>query len=141
LYHEIERGAEFFFSEEDYLAHQDDVDPKMTRVKIELINSGVLSASASTSRSPSRGRKRPRRAAAATTPSYLVPDSDDEIIAEEDIDFISSSSNFTKKKKVETNLQLWLKHLSILLKDEQRKVRICHRSVNSSTQCDPGFLV
>jgi hypothetical protein len=140
LYHEIERGAELFFSEEDYLAHLNDVDPKKkTRVKVEGINNSVLSASASTSCSPSRGRKRLRRAAAATTSSYLVPDSDDEVIAEEDVDFILSPNKAAKKKKVETNLQLWLKHLSILLKDEQKKVRFCRRLVNSSPQCNSGF--
>jgi len=62
--------------------------------------------------------------AAATVRSYVVPDSDDEAIADEaDFGLIVGQA---KKKKVESNLQRWIKHLSILLKEEQKKVNIAH---------------
>jgi hypothetical protein len=60
--------------------------------------------------------------AAATVRSYAVPDSDDEAIADEaDLGLLAGQA---KKKKVESNLQQWIKHLSILLKEEQKKVSI-----------------
>jgi hypothetical protein len=50
--------------------------------------------------------------------SYRVPDSDDEAIM--DGDFVVPPK--MKQKRVETSLQRWIKELSILLKDEQKKV-------------------
>jgi hypothetical protein len=72
-----------------------------------------------------RGKKRPRRMAAATITSYAVPDSDDEAIAgEEDVEFsLFGGGQERKKKRVETNLQRWIKHLGELLKEEQRKFK------------------
>ncbi|KAG1783459.1 hypothetical protein EV702DRAFT_1191880 [Suillus placidus] len=62
LYHEIENGAEFYFSEEDYLSKQ----PPATEPKQGEINGA-------------------RRSAAAIM-SYVIPDSDDEAIVEDDDD-------------------------------------------------------
>jgi len=67
-------------------------------------------------------RKRPRRSAAASVRSYAVPDSDDEAIAEQKVD--KTVRLLARKRKVESNLQRWIKHLSILLKEEQKKVGI-----------------
>lgn len=126
LYHEIELGAEFFFSEEDYVGHQDVMDYRRRyKIKVESLGSTTISSASSSSGNGSpRGRKRPRRAAAAVpTTSYVVPDSDDEAIADGNLDPFFSSEFLTKaKKKTESNLSLWIKHLSILLKEEQRKV-------------------
>jgi hypothetical protein len=138
LYHDIEIGAEFYFSEEDYLAHEDVTDSKRKiKIKVEVMNNAIPLASSSSSSSsaspaaaaaltcsPTKGRKRPRRAAAAASArSYIVPDSDDEAIVDEDAEPPEPFSGpAKKKKKFESNLQLWLKHLTILLKEEQRKV-------------------
>lgn len=71
------------------------------------------------SESSLRGKKRPRRQAAVTVSSYVVPDSDDEAIADDEWDYLAPRKG---KRKEETNLQKWIHHLAILLKDEQRKV-------------------
>ena len=58
--------------------------------------------------------------------SYIVPDSDDEAIVEDDVEnaMMALLSTQAKKRKVESNLQRWIKHLSALLVEEQRKVMI-----------------
>lgn len=129
LYQDIELGAEFYFDEEDYLTKQSDLEAKKasyqkTKVKTESTQTSIPLSSPSspgflikTDGSP-RSRKRPRRTAAATVRSYVVPDSDDEAVADEEVDIGGQE----RKKKVESNLQRWIKQLSILLKDEQRKV-------------------
>jgi hypothetical protein len=66
-------------------------------------------------------RPRPKRMAAATVRSYAIPDSDDEDIANDEEKTMAMHSN-VKKRKVESNLQRWIKELSVLLKEEQRKV-------------------
>lgn len=72
---------------------------------------------------PSYPRKRPRRSVASAAPSYVVPDSDDEAIAEENANHEYSSQRKGKGKlKVESNLQVWIKHLTALLKEEENKV-------------------
>ena len=199
LFTEIEHGAEFFFSEEDYLTTEQVVKETMTRrvkghtmtktskgwrtsgkksgktrVKAETpptITLGVspssytpadevgrpprappASSSSSSSSSltssstsvplmtstmslgspvpkkvsvsPSRTKKRPRRTAASTVKSYLVPDSDDESILEEQKpDSVSwAKSKEAGKRKAESNLQRWIKHLTTLQKEELKKV-------------------
>jgi len=64
--------------------------------------------------------RRPRRTA-ATIRSYAVPDSDDDDITEE-AEIAWAMHVDAKKRKVESNLQQWIKELSVLLKEEQRKV-------------------
>lgn len=95
------------------------------RVKAEPVE-----AVAPGSGSPSRGRKRPRRSAAAVN-SYAVPDSDDEAIAAEEDrndEFAEFRMGGDKKKKaakvgtLETHLEAWIKALGELHKEEQRKV-------------------
>lgn len=68
----------------------------------------------------SRGRKRPRRTAKETVRSYVVPDSDEDL---------GTSDQDENEPFEETNLQLWIKHLSILLKTETRKVSSTSGSV------------
>ena len=195
LFTEIEHGAEFFFSEEDYLTTEQVVKETMTRrvkgqtmtktskgwrtsgkksgrtrVKAETpptitlgvspssynpvdevgrsyrvppVPSSSSSSSSSTSValmssttslgspvpkkvsvSPSRSKKRPRRSAASTVKSYLVPDSDDEsILDEQKPDAMSwAKSKEAGKRKAESNLQRWIKHLTALQKEELKKV-------------------
>jgi hypothetical protein len=60
---------------------------------------------------------------ASAAPSYVVPDSDDEAIAEENISYGSQIQRKTKgKAKAESSLQVWIKHLTVLLKEEEKKV-------------------
>lgn len=68
-------------------------------------------------------RKRPRRNT-VSAPSYLIPDSDDETIQEDGL-FNYKDRNERKgkgKARVESHLQGWIKHLSSLLKQEEKKV-------------------
>lgn len=60
-----------------------------------------------------------------------MPDSDDEAIVDDE-EFPALLRKEVKRKKVESNLQRWIKHLSILLKEEQRKV--CRTSVLPSSK-------
>lgn len=136
MFHEIEIGAEFFFSEEDYLNKEPKVKAK-TELKTEsdqlnippLTSHPAPCESTSTSRPASASSpkmnifgKRPRRTAAATVRSYAVPDSDDEEITNDDEN--ANAMHFDpRRKKVESSLQRWIKELSVLLKEEQRKVR------------------
>ena len=72
---------------------------------------------ASSSSTDAGGRKRPRRTA-TTIKSYVVPDSDDEVISDDD--------EIEKKLRIhESNLQKWIFHLGELLKEEKRKVSDC----------------
>ena len=123
LYHEIENGAEFFLDENDYIT-KNDVSKNLEakhKVKVESPSNLLPSFSSSTPAPASnRGKKRPRRSAAVTVQSYAVPDSDDEEIVVEDSCFRIDDQ---EKKCKETNLQLWIKHLSDILKSETRKVR------------------
>jgi hypothetical protein len=131
LFYQIQKGAEFFFSEEDYLRAEESTPREnkisvksktrvKTEVKIELDDVGL---SASTSGpSAARGRKRPRRSAASSIKSYAEPDSDDAMEGMEDE---YQDLRTTKNKKVESNLQKWIKHLTILQKEEQKKVMCC----------------
>jgi hypothetical protein len=99
-----------------------------------------IEASPNTLRSPtptpatSRGKKRPRRSA-VTIRSYAVPGSDDEAIVDEDRCFWIDNQ---EKKCKETNLQLWIKHLSYILKSETRKV-LYHSAPPFSTLTLIGF--
>lgn len=62
--------------------------------------------------------------AAETVGSYAVPDSDDEAIVDQDSGFGRMSIQTQKKFLVSSSLQRWIKHLSLLVKDEQQKVRV-----------------
>ncbi len=81
-------------------------------------------------------KKRPRRSVASAVKSYVVPDSDDEDIVMEGED--ESLQKFAKKRRQESNMQRWIKQLTILYKDEQRKVRAFRRS-SPLTPCSPRF--
>lgn len=124
LYHDIEAGAEFFFDENDYILN--DTGKKPRAIKTE-----VTSTSFSTSRSrtksdassllSSRGRKRPRRAA-TTIRSYVVPDSDDDMLDDDEPMEFTAQEHEKRTKTEESSLQKWVKHLGNLVKEEQRKV-------------------
>lgn len=133
MYRDIEKGAEFYFDASDYLNSQPKQGVK-AEVKVEVNQPAIPSVAsssrrASTSRIPaekSPNKKRPRRSVASGVRSYAVPDSDDEDIADVE-EMTSAMQNIAKRRKVETNLQRWIKELSVLLKEENRKVRWCRR--------------
>ncbi|KAH9854676.1 hypothetical protein C2E23DRAFT_867269 [Lenzites betulinus] len=149
LYDDIEWGTEFYFTEEDYLAQEElsgiiPAPGKKTRrprarveqaIKCETSptpgpSSASTSAGPSTPRSPeSEGKKRPRRSVANGTKSYVVPDSDDEDIADgED----QSQARLAKKRRAESNMQRWIKHLGFILKDEQKKYNDRKRRIRAA---------
>lgn len=64
---------------------------------------------------------RPRRST-ANLKSYAVPDSDDEAIADDADEMVQHVSAHAKKRKVESNMQQWIKHLSALMREEEKKV-------------------
>ncbi|KAK7689999.1 hypothetical protein QCA50_006641 [Cerrena zonata] len=139
LFDDIEAGAEFFFSEEDYLSPEElSGAPRKVRrrrhsmIKVKLVSSYSIKSEATPGPSrlhtpisspvgPSRGQKRPRRSVAAPVKSYVVPDSDDDEIVDADDAMIKQTSVQARKRKEESNMQKWIKHLSVLLKEEQKK--------------------
>ncbi|KAI0086520.1 hypothetical protein BDY19DRAFT_1093207 [Irpex rosettiformis] len=160
LFDEIEYGAEFYFSEEDYLA-PDELNgtvikhpkPKKrtSRIKIKMVPEYSVKSEASptptvaedfaeTSLSAvsSSSSRRPRRSAASTI-NYVVPDSDDEAIADDGDEVMHEVKVIAKKRKVESNLQKWIKHLTVLLKDEQRKYKERKKFVHASAA--PGTKI
>ncbi|CAL1713118.1 unnamed protein product [Somion occarium] len=146
LFDDIEAGAEFFFSEEDYLTPEElSGTPRKvrkrrySRIRVKIVTEYSVktedtpgpsclatpsrSSSAGIGASPQspRGLKRPRRSTASAAKSYAVPDSDDEDIADADDTLLRQTNAHSKMRKEESNMQKWIKHLSVLLKEEQRK--------------------
>jgi hypothetical protein len=121
LYQEIEAGAEFFKSEEDYLLS---CDPAKLTWKLNesvkqvacRVHPPVMPKSPTPGPSVRR-LKRPRRSAASVK-SYAIPDSDDEPIIE-----LVDEDAVDQKSPAGTHLHLWIYHLGELLKAEQSKVR------------------
>lgn len=115
MWQAIQVGAEFLLDEDDYLSEASRTMHRAAKqkvVKIESVERDLLP-------SPSRGRKRPRRSA-NTVRSYAVPGSDDESVLEEQS--IQMRPDMRRNMPQETSMQLWIKHLSLLLKTETRKV-------------------
>ncbi|KAI0781991.1 hypothetical protein C8Q75DRAFT_789273 [Abortiporus biennis] len=176
LYEDIEAGAEFYFSEEDYLTPEELTGTprkkyKHSRIRIKMVSSYTVktesspapealsapipsssspppsssarrSASISCSPTPtpsgSTSRRRLRRTA-STTKSYVVPDSDDEDIADSKDEMVQHVHAQAKKRKVESNMQKWIKHLTILYKEEQKKYNEKKRRVQAAAE--PGTKV
>ncbi|KIM65938.1 hypothetical protein SCLCIDRAFT_1211945 [Scleroderma citrinum Foug A] len=160
LYHEIELGAEFYFSEEDYLSKQTpgvetrrpgkhksradvkkETSPASVSCSLHQIDPSRSASFASTS--PRISRRRSRRSTTAMTTSYVIPDSDDERIVEDDDEnaMMALMSMQAKKRRVESNLQRWIKHLSALLTEEQRKYKEKRRRLEKATPADGKLRV
>ena len=139
---DIENGIEFFMTEEDYLSAEDlsgapskKPPKKQSRSKLklpgEVVKAERTSPPSISFASPPMPimdstliKKRPRRSVASASKKYVVPDSDDEMIVDEcDID-LHEANCFAKKRKVETSLQKWIKHLTAILHEEQKKVSV-----------------
>lgn len=107
--------------EKDYISKSDLAQNALLRRKIKSESPQSVPVPSVSPMSPlhgHRGKKRPRRSAAVSVRSYAVPDSDDEAIAED----YTIDDQEDKKMPRESNLQLWIKHLTQLLKTETRKV-------------------
>ncbi|KAI0699093.1 Squalene/phytoene synthase-domain-containing protein [Cytidiella melzeri] len=143
LFDEIEYGTEFYFSEEDYLPVEElngtvvksRSKKRPSRIKVKMVSEYSVKAeksptptvadglsACSASISGSNSSRRSMRNAASSI-SYIVPDSDDEMIADDGDDVMREVKVIAKKRKVESNLQKWIKNLTLLLKDEQRKYK------------------
>ncbi|KAJ3536966.1 hypothetical protein NM688_g6761 [Phlebia brevispora] len=135
LFDDIEAGTEFYFGEEDYLTPEelDGAPPKPLAKKRKRIRIATVTQHAvKTESSPGPStpgtndvldvKLMPRRCA-ATSPNYFVPDSDDDMIVEDgdEDELMQEVHAIVRKRKDESNLQKWIKHLSGLLKEEQKK--------------------
>lgn len=139
----IAGGAEFYFSEDDYVPTKEEdswgsppgllVDTKQGNVN-ELEARGSVQVGVKRKASDigyaqvsSVRTKRPRRSAANQAKSYAESDlsSEERIELDSETEAIKSITTAVKetKKATESNLQLWIKHLKILQKKEQAKVR------------------
>lgn len=126
LFQAIKNGAGFFFSDSDYLKHPD-IEVKretpcaepMPLVAVKDSSSIEPSSSSFAMSSAPPTRKRLHRSAAATVKSYAYAQSDSD-------DGIPNHGTISDPgrgaRTVESNLQLWIKHLSTLQKDEIKKV-------------------
>ena len=146
LFRAISNGTGFLF-DNDYVKYVD-VEVKRETPGAESMPSGAIkdpmlligpSSSSSTALSVARTRKRLHRSAAATVKSYALPDSDED----HPTHAISEVSwRRIGTRIVESNLQLWIKHLTALHKDETKKVssafcpiiRRTHLTFRSSTR-------
>ncbi|KAF9013286.1 hypothetical protein BDQ17DRAFT_1343128 [Cyathus striatus] len=131
LISEIEDGAEFYYDEHDYI-HPEDAAMSAVR-HAEIKREGSISSTAlSTSPKRSFGRKRPRRSAAIAIHSYAVSSSDDESSSKQ---FINSAVSEAERKA--HNLHVWIKQLSELLRQEDRKFK--QRKKEAEKGLEPGM--
>lgn len=106
-----------------------DIEVKRETPCAETMSSGAAKESSSIEPSPSSSsimlsaaaptRKRPHRSAAATVKSYAYAQSDSD---DGSPSHGTTSDSFQPTRIVESNLQLWIRHLSALQKDETKKV-------------------
>jgi len=140
LFRVIKEGAGFFFSDNDYLKHPD-IEVKRETPCSETMSSGAVKESSSIEPSSSSSsvmlstaaptRKRPHRSAAATVKSYAYAQSDS------DDGFPShgtTSDSFQPTRTVESDPQLWIRHLSALQKDETKKFNEKKRRLEQSNR-------
>ncbi|KAH7336889.1 hypothetical protein B0J17DRAFT_665274 [Rhizoctonia solani] len=132
----------FYFSEEDYLPRETVKPPSSGKMSINTLCNPdpIKSERFQTPTTPSsfeEGSSRPRRMAASATRTYKIPSDSDEDEISDDMDYSYSTSRKGrakgKGKAVEqlsntqpesTDFHLWTKHLGLLLKEEEKKVRM-----------------
>lgn len=127
LFRAIREGAQFYLSDNDYLEYPD-VEVKRETPGAEAVPSEATRDSASTmstvsvtlssSSCTARTRKRLHRSAAATVKSYALPDSDEESSTRGTSE---ASRHRARAHTTDSDLQLWIKHLSAFQKDETKK--------------------
>lgn len=157
LFQSIQHGAPFYMTEDDYLHEDASKIKKESTPSTELVTpvasfSSVAAPLASTSAIASSSRvrstttnaqgRRPRRSAAASVKSYVVPDSDDEAIADDKMYIDTSFRKLVKEVKeqpAETHLQQWIKHLAALVKEEQKKYNEKRKQAEKASE--PGTKI
>lgn len=146
----IENGAEFYLSEDDYISADEFKEDSWESPRGMLVNTPVprliVPADASEFlRSGSKRRKvpivvahessqakRPRRSVTSPPKSYAETEASSEEDADLDseMEIIRDVIKVVKEtqKAIETSLQLWIKHLKLLQKEEQLKAShiLCH---------------
>ncbi|KAH9950579.1 hypothetical protein B0H21DRAFT_722324 [Amylocystis lapponica] len=154
LWDDVESGAEFYFSEEDYLSPEEltgavPTTKRLRNHKYKVKTECLVRAEASleptiappiavppvepSSSKPRATRKRPLRSTAMKK-SYAIPDSDDEAIAVD-----GKVDEIAKKRRIEENIQRWIKHLTLLLKEEQKKYN--EKKKRELAAAEPGTKV
>ena len=99
-----------------------------TEVKIEKspepysFDSTQPSTSATQTSSPRSGTKRPRRSATRVVKTYAEISSSDEAMDEGAVPIQKTESS--KPNVTQSKLSLWVLHLTALVKEEQKKVRL-----------------
>lgn len=136
MFDDIEAGAEFYFSEDDYLTQEELAPPKRRlklkhrpRIRIKPVKEYTVKTESSPGPSTPRTNEdqdmKPRlRRHAVSSVNYYIPGSDDEMItSDESEEQIKEELHaIVRKRKEESNLQKWIKHLSVVLKEEHKKV-------------------
>jgi len=145
LWRSIELGAEFYFDEDDYLSEAARAmrrTAKRQEIKVEPPPCDLPSSNPSLE-PPTGGRtNRPRRSAAVAVRSYALPDSSDDEGFARDIGPKKIDHDSKKKVTQETRLQLWIKHLGLLLKAETRRVSLRVSFQYEASICFPSsFLI
>ncbi|KAF8631081.1 hypothetical protein AX15_002682 [Amanita polypyramis BW_CC] len=134
LFRLIELGAKFYCDERDYLSA--DEQPLKDRIRGDITPTS-MSCSNIIAKSPTRGKKRPRRSAAAAVRSYVVPDSDDDAMSCDKAKGKSSAGlNLTTAQAKECHLRLWISSLGELLRSEQRKYNAKKRQLEREATPD-----
>jgi hypothetical protein len=143
LFRAIRDGAEFFLSDNDYLKYPD-VEVKRETPSAEAVpsseairDSALLSmsivstpsAASIITSSTARTRKRLHRSAAATVKSYALPDSDEDSSTR---GISEASRHKARAHTTDSDMQLWIKHLSALQKDETKKFNEKKRHLEQS---------
>lgn len=136
MFDDIEAGAEFYFSEDDYLTQEELAPPKRRlkirpRIRVRAVREYTVktesSPGPSTPRTGEDQDMKPRlRRHAVSSVNYYIPGSDDEMCtADESEEQIKEELHaIVRQRKEESNLQKWIKHLSCILKEEHKKVRL-----------------
>ncbi|KAF8733215.1 hypothetical protein AX14_004073 [Amanita brunnescens Koide BX004] len=134
LIRSIEMGARFYRDEFDYLSADD--RPLKDQIKGEAINITLPSTSCLNvpARSSTKGRKRPRRSAAAAVQSYAVPDSDEDTMSCDKVK--GKTAILTVGQTKDDHLRLWMSHLNDLLRSEQRKYNAKKRKLEKEAGPD-----
>lgn len=140
LFQAIKNGAGFFFSDNDYLKHPD-IEVKRETPCSETMSSEAVKESSSIEPSSSSSlvmlsaatptRKRLHRSAAATVKSYAYAQSDSD---DGSPSHGTTSDSFQPTRTVESDPQLWIRHLSALQKDETKKFNEKKRRLEQSNR-------
>lgn len=136
----IENGAEFYFSEDDYIqAKQEDSWDSPPGMLVDVPLANIFSKHETPQNKPKRKApnsesisasptiKRPQRSVTGQKRSYAeseMSSSEESFELDSDAEQLRTVITIVKEtqKAIETSLQLWIKHFKMLQKEEQTKV-------------------